>query len=251
MGRRRIWNRKHRAARSWQGWRGLKEDGWFGPVCLESHLGEQRRCGCPDNMQRRAERSQWEESCQLNITWALDISSLRYKDSAGRSLNDAIAASVAFWNDNAGCRLVHVDWTENATARIRAVAASISRSAMADSYLPNSDCRERLGQRYNSRLDWRWASLTSTLMHEVGHALGLAHVPGREKDALKNVMYYANNHGWDFNICAWELREIQKRYGKPASKPPPPPPSDGPRFITIPQAIEPGEYELIKVLDHE
>lgn len=58
--------------------------------------------------------------------------------------------------------------------------------------------------------------IISVLIHELGHALGLPHTNERG-----NIMYPAYS-GPQRELGPWDIKEIQRRYGKPQPKPPGP-----------------------------
>ena len=204
-----------KAIKSWQHWRALKEDGHFGPVSLESHLGEVR-CGLPDIMERRGEQSEWPKECQRSITWSLDHGKLNFKDSRERTKDDAWTTAIEFWNSICGCQLIK---RFTGGARIQATAGRMAGGALAWSFLPSNNCGETLKQEYNRSVSWRWFIFWTTLAHEAGHALGLPHAPRRSE-----VMFPSHDPDYNGMPGRWERSEVVKRYGPPQPKPEPPTP---------------------------
>lgn len=207
-----------KAVKSFQSWRGLTEDGYFGPIVLEHHLLNNRRCGLPDIMARRPEATEtkWGASCQRDITWSFDFTGLRFQDSAGRNWGDAWQWGIDFWE--AICNILFVQHTGR-DARIQSKAGRMSAGTMAWSELSYGDCNARLKQEFNKNMPWRFNSGAQTIGHEGGHALGWGHSRKRG-----NLMYPSQDDAYDGQPGPWDIEQAVSRYGQPAPKPEPTPP---------------------------
>lgn len=242
----------YNAVKSFQSWRGLKDDGRFGGLSLGHRLTEQPfRCACPDIMERRAEESQFPDSCKAKLKVAFkgwegrrDWDALSYPRERAWTFRNAVNKAMRFWNELCGINIEVVPWSAREEAHVTIDAKRLSGSTLAWMELAINRCDITLNGRFNTSVDWAWFLLWTTLAHELGHAWGLPHL------RIGNVMYFSHDPNYNGQPGPEETREMIQRYGKPATKPPPDEPPTDPRFITIPKAIEPGEYQLIKVLDY-
>ena len=156
--------------------RPIVPNGELGPVTLGHMQG--RSCGCPDFAEDGLEiaEANWPSSCRHDIKIRLDLrrysssrmglSSETFRQQYVRALND--------WNKEVDLKLSLVPRADQ--ARVYVTLDALSGSTLAWSHLANNSCG-RKEQRYDIR---RWSAhmLYLTVLHEVGHLIGLPHRTG-------------------------------------------------------------------------
>ena len=149
--------------------RGVFLDGIIGPATEK--LMEMPRCGVPEFANK--EEANWPTTCRNEITVSYEFDSI-----------NAILAAAAWpqalkaWVDRCELMFDLLPAFSN-SSRIWATDGPLSGSTLAWSYLAQNDCGARLEQRYNTSVNWGLSLLSSTIIHEVGHALGLDHINDR------------------------------------------------------------------------
>lgn len=144
-------------------------DGEIGPAT--SKLLEMPRCGVPE-FGNRAEAN-WPTDCRNEITVSYDFDSI-----------NATVASAAWpqalkaWVDRIEL-MFDLKTQFSQSTRIWATDGPLPGSTLAWSMLATSSCNARLEQRYDTTINWSVTYLSSTIVHEVGHALGLNHINNR------------------------------------------------------------------------
>lgn len=95
---------------------------------------------------------------------------------------------------------------------------------LGESYLPYPGITPQavLAQRYDRGELWTRSFLKRVILHEVGHALGLPHaIPPDAASGTQSVM---NPYLTAFEVPqAWEIDQLQRRYGPPSPVAPPTP----------------------------
>lgn len=133
-------------------------------------------CGCMEHA--GFEEGNWPLPCRTEITvsFAIDqIDEALFKRSLRRGLR--------YWEDVIDVRFVILPhFTKE--ARIWITDAALPGSTLAWSFLANNSCGSSLEQRYDTLVDWNEDYLTATIVHEVGHALGITHSDDRD-----DIMY--------------------------------------------------------------
>lgn len=195
-----------------QDWAGLERTGGLDVATL-AELDAPRFCALPDVMHLNATLCKWPDGSipyfvqdafpglTLDATWA------------------AFDWALTLWAESA--RLVP---KRAATAREARIVARVKRldgpsGVLAQSQLPCGGISQAM-QDYDSSESWDKTIMARLVIaHEVGHALGLDHAPG--KGSLMSPYYDAAIT----KLQPWDVAEIQKRYGKPAFPVPNPNPS--------------------------
>ena len=140
--------------------------------------GEPREghCGCMEHSGFL--EGNWPETCRAEITVA------RHIDQIDAALFDrALVRGLRYWEEVIDVRFqILPQFTRE--ARIWITDAALPGSTLAWSFLANNSCGAALEQRYDTLVDWNEDYLTATIVHEVGHALGLTHSNSRS-----DIMY--------------------------------------------------------------
>lgn len=149
--------------------RGAVIDGEIGPAT--DKLLDMPRCGVPEYANHQ--EANWPTNCRNEITVSYDFDSI-----------SAATASVAWpqalkaWVDR--CELMFELKSQfSQSTRIWATDGPLPGSTLAWSMLAQNNCGARLEQRYDTTVNWSVTYLSSTIVHEVGHALGLEHINNR------------------------------------------------------------------------
>jgi hypothetical protein len=192
---------------------------WYGQVVgtnpLQQAQGilDQPRCGCPDVMAAGQGLCQWSHA---PVTVAQSISLTQY---ATNIVADCWAAALETWE--AACGISFQYAARNTVANITARSGAIDGPGrtLAWSHLPcGANETTALSQLYDSSEVWpSRAYLTATMIHELGHALGLDH----SQDPL-NIMFPSMRP----NVMALgpgDIAQAQARYGQPRQQPTPTP----------------------------
>lgn len=208
-----------RAITEYQKFHGLDQDGEVGPKTANTMA--RRRCGLPDyEMRLNAEEvCAWPmkliKYCpEINLpgitksqaTQAFDIACQQWSAICGITMERAPANKANIY-------------AKSGTGRANGL--DNRGGTLAWSELPCS-AREttQLDQMYDEAEAWSFNMAVAVICHEVGHALGLPHLP---KGNLLAPYY-------DPNVTKpqrGDIAEMVSRYGKPTSAPPPPPGGGG------------------------
>jgi hypothetical protein len=206
-------------------------------------------CGVPEEKLAYAEAAvcQWPRGAggTTQITWSIadPIPGMTFEAQKA-------AASVAFSALAEVCGIRH-EYTDNArTAMIVMTAGRIDgpSGTLAWSELPCGSPKQ-LGQKYDTSEQWviafdqvpqRGIDITRVFAHELGHALGLSHGPSGNLLAPAYSPRVSRPQAWD-------IEQLQARYGPPVRPVPPPPPDPTPNPNPSP---DPNGGSLLKnVLD--
>ncbi len=173
-------NMGHDSLALYQEFHGLHVDGWAGPKTLFQM--QLPRCGRPDIERDKAglliEEAKWPNSC-LRVHLRIDWSGFN-ESSMGISRSDAERAfrkAVKDWNAAINIVLSLDDGDAYTTIDFR----NLGGSTLAWSHLANNNCGSKQ-QRYDIRR-WSFHLLYLTILHEIGHLIGLTH------DSQRVIMY--------------------------------------------------------------
>ena len=208
------------AIKSYQDYSGLKETGvWSGVE--ESRLYE-RSCRCPDISNAETRKGHWEfvdgEKQVLRI-----YSVIR---GAGEAFAKLLMQGAKWWSKNAQLDFVFVD--SFADCDIWATFQRIDGRGrtLAWSMLPQAHLRpgtRRLEQRYDSADMTNEAGIVRVSAHEIGHAIGIDHIPASLGTALMNPFDNPNIR----KTQPLDDQEAIERYGKRADEEPTDPSDPG------------------------
>lgn len=192
-------------------------------------LAAPRVCGLPDRMDLGGRVCMWGRR-DLTCAWAGQL--------AGLTDSDVVAAIQRAWSAwHAVCGIQVAMTTDQRSASIVVTSRRIDGPAntLAQAELPCGQDRQRPVE-VDAQEPWvtvldppRYrVSLVLTLIHEFGHSLGLPHGP---PGAIMQATY-------DSSIKrpqAWDIAEVQQRYGAARATPTPTPDDDDTtEYITIP-----------------
>jgi hypothetical protein len=208
------------AVKNYQRWAGLKADAVPGPVTMH-HLRQPRLCGTPDMVQAEGQLCRWPHK---KITWAV----------LGKLPGVAIADFVAAAEWALGRWAAVCDITQSRVSD-QASAANITLSpvnlggpggVLADSMLPcGATARSTMRQRYDTSELWFAGegrppsgriSLRAVVLHELGHALGIDHLPPSGPTAVMQP-YYRDDV---LDLLPPDIEQAVRRYGEPKTTPP-------------------------------
>lgn len=219
------------ATAEYQSWHGLKPDGIPGPI-TQRHLSMPRFCALPDRAPMRAELAKFPT---LEVTYANAHAAPGFTLDETKLITDIACAE---WNATSALKAVRSD-PQSATILLQVGRIDGKNGTLAWSELAQ---RPRTNQMYDSAEPWKrgngWniaqypaIDLLVVMLHELGHAFGLDHAPGTTN--LLSPIYSPNNP----RPGAWEIDQMQKRYGKPqpgqTPSPQPPSPTPQPSGVTL------------------
>lgn len=208
--------------KTYQQFHGLNTDGWAGPV-TERSFTQGRFCRHPDVMPIQQSLCKWlDEPAQL--TWCLTGNPPALDQQATK---DAFAWVFATWQKVCGVRFTFT--TEPGKANILIGFAPIDGpgATLAYSELPCAQQRQ-CQQTFDNSEPWAFGptvdrfklDIGATAAHEVGHVLGLPHLPS---GCLLQPIYQEGLR----EPQTGDIQEVQARYGPPRADEPTPAPSGG------------------------
>ena len=183
------------------------------PADCDCH-GQRWFCAHPDTLRLGERECKW---AQMPVSWTA-VGTI-----PGVSADDFKAAAALAWSTwarHSGVKLVYTENTRTANVIIDPGVIDRSGQVLAWSELPCSG-QKQLKQLYDTMEAWSLEltaprgkiSLPLVIIHEAGHALGLGHGP------VGNIMAPTLNSSLS-DLQAWDVAEIQARYGRPTTTPP-------------------------------
>lgn len=159
--------------------RHLDKNGQAGPAFVE--LLNQPRCGHADYMALGRQEANWPDTCRDRLIIGRNFPSL--PGSTQERTHGIWWASANNWTWALADMAVTVADVGDRNAHVLAMLKALSGSVLAWSFLAQNDCRAKLDQAYNTRVDWGDDDFAAAVKsHEDGHAWGLPH--NNDRDAL-------------------------------------------------------------------
>lgn len=185
------------AVNKYQKWFGLQIDGNPGPVTASHILAS--RCGCPDHTHKEdANLCAWDVS---NLGYNFDIKNLK----GISNTKELVSKAFKVWSDVCGLSFFI---PEIAMPNIIAKPGSMSSGTLAWSYLGCGFSEsDTVTQEYNQAVTWSEKLLLDTLIHEIGHAIGLSH------DNNSNSIMYPSSNGQRGKLYSGDIEQVVERYG--------------------------------------
>lgn len=199
------------AIRSYQDYSGLVQTGVW--TNAETERLYQRSCNCPDISQARTRKGHWDEQ-KLFIHATMP--------GAQEETVQLLLAGARWWSDvcNLDFELVDRRSDSDIFATYRRIDGR--NGTLAWSMLPEANLKHGqriLEQRYDSGERWTSDMFIEVSAHEIGHAIGIDHVPASRGKALMNPFIQGVKAPTEFDIA-----EAVERYGKrPVVEPEPKP----------------------------
>lgn len=214
--------------RRYQQWHGLTVDGEPGRVTQRVMSGDEQPmfCALPDRLGLGEDDCRWPEPRNVWVTLG------EVPDRWRLMFADAVALAARWWREVCGWHILFAERHDNpqiviATGRIDGPSGTLAWSELPCGLRTNND--KRIRQKYDEgepfvlsetpprgKLD-----LARIVCHELGHAGGIGHNPGR--GTLMSPTY-------DDRVrkpVGWDVREAQSRYGPPFADEPDEPPQPG------------------------
>lgn len=198
-----------------QEWAGLEQTGRIDPATL-AELDAPRFCALPDLMPLNATLCKWPDG-RVPYYVVHPLPGLTLEETW-----QAFDWALALWAASAGLVPSRAASIDQARIVARVKRLDGPSGVLAQSQLPCGGISQAQ-QDYDSSEGWdKQVIARLVIAHEVGHALGLDHAPG--KGSLMSPYYDASIKA----LQAWDVAEIQRRYGKQRFPGPAPEPTPSP-----------------------
>lgn len=174
-----------------------------------------RRCGTSAHSMEAL--SQWPRSCMETIQFFADFTGLQ--GATPEQFNEWTTEAVRHAGEGHGADL---ETTANRDqAEIECRSEELEEGVLAYAYLPAKVCDQQLAMRFNSIVEWTRELYLATLIHELGHTLGLDHSPIKD-DVMAPVIDLSRGER-NFEYGDWSLPQLLSRYGGEDGAPAPVP----------------------------
>lgn len=189
--------------------------------------GETHICGCDcghHSENEAAEAARFPDACRKRILLFMDRRRWPGDARMGMTFEQFLAIyrrAANRWGQVAGLRfVVSIDLADLDPAHCYVTFHNFQNDVLADSHLANGTCGDHFRQRYDWRI-WSEHLLYLTVLHELGHLLGLVHKNG---NFVMNPRILTNLPDLTKN----DISRAVSLYGPPLTDPEEPEPNDPP-----------------------
>ncbi len=221
-------------------------DGVSGPATVD--LLNQPRCAHPDYYSANKEEARFPDSCRESIStsYRMNLSGMS-SETLERLWKKADQNWADVLNVNFSLQLNNYPNTN-----IHSSEAALGGSILADQFLSNGRCGDRLRGRFDNRT-WSERLFLATCTHEHGHALGLGHLNDRSAIMYPSIHSEGMNRGGTPNssdISAMVRIGYRRRTSPPPNPDPPDNPKDCPDYKILTNFTYKGEkLAVVQVLN--
>lgn len=222
--------------------RGLIIDGEAGPAFYE--LMQMPRCGHPDYLPAGTEEARFPDACRERITTSYKM---RLSGLSESELEELWIRADQNWADvlNVDFELKNNSYPQT---NIYAFEAALGGSVLADQYLSQGRCSDRLRGRFDNRT-WSRALFLATCTHEHGHALGLGHLNDRSAIMYPSIHSAGMARGGTPNSS--DINAMVRLGYRRRTSPPKPPEKPTGKVIAEFKVTEPGVYQIRSKTDND
>lgn len=217
-------------------------DGEAGPAFYE--LMQMPRCGHPDYLPAGTEEARFPDACRERITTSYKMRLSGLSDSL---LEELWIRADQNWADvlNVNFELLQSSYPQT---NIYAFEAALGGSVLADQYLSQGSCNNRLRGRFDNRT-WSRALFLATCTHEHGHALGLGHLNDRSAIMYPSIHSAGMARGGTPNSS--DVNAMVRLGYRRRTSPPKPPEKPTGKVIAEFKVTTPGVYQIRSKTDED
>lgn len=178
-------------------------------------------CDCAEPL--NAQPANWPDRCRttLRVHWHPTFKT--HRAFANVDFRAILRQALDAWEEVIDARFQIVDEYDPPRSEIFLHPHPFPSSVLADAQLAQNRCDTSLRGRYDTTVTWRSGRLFSTLVHEIGHHLGLRH-----ENNSRASLYYAINADWK-RPHELDIRQaLRLGYNRATDRPDPPAPPPEP-----------------------